>query len=105
VKELRQLEIVRHGDVLVFQFAADAFLHHMVRNIVGSLVRVGSHRRAAQWVRTVLESRDRAQAAPTFGASGLYLTAVEYDAGWGLPQASVSAEQVLIARLGVLSRP
>ncbi len=88
VKDLRRLEILRKGDVLVLQFAADAFLHHMVRNIVGCLVKVGNGSRAPDWVRLVLEARDREQAAPTFAANGLYFTGVEYDAAWGLPPAS-----------------
>src|SRR5262249_53425114 len=69
VKELRRLDIERKGDLLVFQFSADAFLHHMVRNIVGCLVKVGNGTRAPEWVKAVLESRDRDQAAPTFSAN------------------------------------
>ena len=91
VKELRRLEIERQGEVLVFEFAADAFLHHMVRNIVGCLVKVGNGSRPPDWVRQVLEGRDRERAAPTFPANGLYLTGVEYDAAWGLPSAGTSA--------------
>lgn len=85
VKTLRQVEICRRGDLVRFEFAADAFLRHMVRNIVGSLVYVGSGRQPAAWISEVLESRNRNRAAPTFAASGLYLAAVEYDASWGLP--------------------
>jgi tRNA pseudouridine38-40 synthase len=85
VKTLRQLEICRRGDLIRFEFAADAFLQHMVRNIVGSLVHVGSGRQPAAWVSEVLRSRDRNRAAPTFAAPGLYLAAVEYDASWALP--------------------
>ena len=70
---------------MVFEFAADAFLHHMVRNMVGCLVKVGNGSAAPDWLREVLESRDRERAAPTFPPDGLYLTAVEYDAAWGLP--------------------
>jgi tRNA pseudouridine38-40 synthase len=88
VKELRRLEIARKGDMLLFQFVADAFLHHMVRNIVGCLIQVGNGSRPPGWIRQVLEGRDRGQAAPTFPANGLYLTGVEYDASWGLPQAA-----------------
>jgi tRNA pseudouridine38-40 synthase len=101
VKELRRLEIVRKGDVLVFQFAADAFLHHMVRNIVGCLVKVGNGSRNPDWVRLVLEARDRAQAAPTFPANGLYLTGVEYDAAWGLPS---TAQGEAIHRINRISQ-
>jgi tRNA pseudouridine38-40 synthase len=65
---------------------ANAFLHHMVRNIVGCLAYVGKGRHDPAWLGEVLESRDRALAAPTFDAAGLYLVHVGYDAKWGLPQ-------------------
>ena len=65
---------------------ANAFLHRMVRNIVGALVYVGNGRRDPAWLGDVLASRDRAQAAPTMDAAGLYLAHVSYDASWGLPQ-------------------
>jgi tRNA pseudouridine38-40 synthase len=58
----------------------------MVRNIVGTLVYVGKGKHPALWVREVLESRDRARAAPTFAPEGLCLEAVEYDVKWGLPR-------------------
>ena len=99
VKTLRQLEICRRGDLIRFEFAADAFLQHMVRNIVGALVDVGSGRQPPGWIGEVLESRDRNRAAPTFAASGLYLAAVEYDASWALPSRPdiASFEELLIA--------
>jgi tRNA pseudouridine38-40 synthase len=100
VKELRVAEISRHGDLVAFHFAADAFLHHMVRNLVGCLVKVGDGSRTPAWLSEVLEGRDRTRAAPTFAAAGLYLTAVEYDAGWGLPPRPGGATQVL-ARTGL----
>jgi tRNA pseudouridine38-40 synthase len=89
VKELRRLDIERKGEMVIFQLAADAFLHHMVRNIVGCLVKVGNGTRPPDWLKVVLEGRDREHAAPTFAANGLYLTGVEYDARWGLPPARV----------------
>jgi tRNA pseudouridine38-40 synthase len=85
VKTLRELSVTRRGDLIRFEFAADAFLQHMVRNIVGSLVYVGSGRQPVSWIRELLESRDRTRAAPTFSPAGLYLAGVEYDAGWDLP--------------------
>jgi tRNA pseudouridine38-40 synthase len=85
VKTLRELTVTRRGDLIRFEFAADAFLQHMVRNIVGSLVYVGSGRQPAGWIEEVLGSRDRARAAPTFSPAGLYLAGVEYDAVWALP--------------------
>ena len=99
VRTLRQVDICRRGDLVRFEFAADAFLQHMVRNIVGSLVYVGSGRQSAAWIGEVLGSRDRNRAAPTFAASGLYLAAVEYDASWALPSHPniASLEETLLA--------
>jgi tRNA pseudouridine38-40 synthase len=85
VKELRRAQIHRFGELVLFEFTADAFLHHMVRNIVSCLVKIGEGTRPPQWLKEVLESRERERAAPTFPPHGLYLTAVEYDAAWGLP--------------------
>lgn len=88
VRALRRLDIERRGDILVFRLAANAFLQRMVRNIVGTLVYVGKGSHSPQWVREVLESRDRAIAAPTFSPDGLYLSDVQYDSRWGLPGAA-----------------
>ncbi len=85
VRELRRLEVKRSGDYIVFEVAANAFLHRMVRNIVGCLVYVGKGRHDPAWVGEVLASRDRALGAPTLDAAGLYLAHVSYDAKWGLP--------------------
>jgi tRNA pseudouridine38-40 synthase len=88
VKTLRELVISRRGNLLRFELAADAFLQHMVRNIVGTLVYVGCGRQPAEWVGALLNSRDRTRAAPTFSPSGLYLAAVEYDPHWDLPRSA-----------------
>ena len=85
VRELRELAIERFGNLLRFRLLANAFLHHMVRNLVGTLVYVGLGRQPPQWVTGVLDGRDRSAAAPTFAAAGLYLTGVEYDPAFGLP--------------------
>jgi len=85
VRELRELSICQIGRVIRFRFVANAFLHHMVRNIVGALVFVGLGRQPTGWVADVLNGRDRRAAAPTFSAAGLYLTGVEYDPHFGLP--------------------
>jgi len=73
------------GPYVFFEFTANAFLHHMVRNIVGSLVYVGSHRHPPAWFQQIMHERDRSRAAPTIAAAGLYLTDVRYDAKWRLP--------------------
>jgi tRNA pseudouridine38-40 synthase len=85
VRTLSALDVSRRGDYVVFELSADAFLHHMVRNLVGSLVFVGSGRRDGAWLEGVLASRDRSQAAPTFAADGLYLAEITYDSRWSLP--------------------
>jgi tRNA pseudouridine38-40 synthase len=85
-RELRRIDIERHGELIVMRFAANAFLQRMVRNIVGSLVYVGKGRYPPQWLGELLAGRDRSAAAPTFAPDGLYLTAVEYDSAWGLPR-------------------
>lgn len=86
VRHLLSLELDRCGECVVFDVRANAFLHHMVRNLVGALVHVGKGRREPAWVGDVLSSRDRSTGAPTFDAAGLYLLEVEYDAHWGLPR-------------------
>lgn len=84
VKILRRADVVRQGNLLVFDFEASAFLHHMVRNLVGALVYVGKGAHPPAWLGELLAGRDRARAAPTFEACGLYFAAVDYDAAWQL---------------------
>ncbi len=68
-----------------FDFEANAFLHHMIRNLMGSLIQVGQGLRPPEWIAEVLASRSRDRAAPTFAAEGLYFLGPRYDASWGLP--------------------
>ncbi len=90
IRILTHLDIRAQGAFIVFDLRANAFLQHMVRNIVGSLVYVGADREPAGWIAALLEGRDRRRAAPTFAADGLYLTAVEYLPAAGLPEAPES---------------
>ncbi|HLX24046.1 MAG TPA: tRNA pseudouridine(38-40) synthase TruA [Usitatibacter sp.] len=85
VRDLREIRVERRGTLVVFTFRANAFLHHMIRNIVGSLVYVGAARERVEWIAELLALRDRREAAPTFAAGGLYLAGVEYDRSFGLP--------------------
>jgi tRNA pseudouridine38-40 synthase len=85
IKMVRHASVQRSGELIVFDFEAGAFLHHMVRNLVGSLVYIGQDKHPAEWITELLESRDRRRAAPTFSAAGLYLAGVSYEAHWGLP--------------------
>jgi len=86
VKTLAQLDIQQNGDTFIFDFKAEAFLHHMVRNIVGCLIYVGKGKYPPHWMKQVVDSRQRSLAAPTFSPDGLYLRHISYDAKWGLPQ-------------------
>ena len=88
VKELRLARIERRGDYLLCDFQADGFLHHMVRNLMGSLVQVGAKVQPPEWMGELLQSRDRTLAAPTFDAAGLYLTHIRYPAHFALPESS-----------------
>ena len=85
VRTVHALDIEHDGERIDLIIRANAFLHHMVRNIVGTLVYVGKGKHPPQWVRQVMESGDRANAAPTFGPEGLYLERIEYEPKWGLP--------------------
>lgn len=85
VRTLSQLDIRREGDFIVFDLAANAFLHHMVRNIVGCLVYVGKGKYPPEWLADLLARRDRRRAAPTFAPDGLYFAGADYDPRWGLP--------------------
>jgi tRNA pseudouridine38-40 synthase len=85
VRTLHALDIEARGERIDFVLRANAFLHHMVRNIVGTLVYVGKGKHPPSWAREVLLSRDRSAAAPTFGPQGLCLEDIQYDGRWGLP--------------------
>ena len=86
VRTVYSIAIEPSGEEIHFVIRANAFLHHMVRNIVGTLIYVGNGRQSSGWVAEVLAARDRSRAAPTFAPEGLYLERVEYDANWGLPR-------------------
>jgi len=85
VRIVHEARVERIGSLVVFTLRANAFLHHMVRNLVGSLVYVGAGRQPPAWIAELLERRDRRLAAPTFAPDGLYLSAIEYDRAFGLP--------------------
>jgi tRNA pseudouridine38-40 synthase len=85
VRTVDRFEITRQGETIHFIVRANAFLHHMVRNLVGTLVYVGKGKHPPEWVTELLRSKDRGKSAPTFGPEGLYLEKVDYEARWGLP--------------------
>lgn len=84
VRSLHTLEIQRDGDFIYFDLSANAFLMHMVRNIVGTLMQVGRGRREPEWVAAVLAERRREAAGVTAPPDGLYLTHVTYPDVFGL---------------------
>jgi tRNA pseudouridine38-40 synthase len=86
VKTLRAIQISQRGAYWRFDFDGSAFLHHMVRNIMGCLLAVGTGRQPASWMTQVLAARHRDAAAPTFSADGLYFAGPYYDAALGLPE-------------------
>lgn len=90
VRELRALKISRRGEFVLIDVYADAFLHHMVRNIAGVLVSIGAGERNARWAREVLQARDRSAGGVTAVADGLYLVGVEYPHRYGLPELSLA---------------
>lgn len=78
--------VSRQGRLLMIEITANAFLHHMVRNIVGTLLEIGSGRQAPNWMAEILASRDRTLAGATAAAAGLYLTRVQYPDIYELPE-------------------
>ncbi len=84
-REVHEIAVERRGDMVWLDVRANAFLYHMVRNIAGSLLAVGRGERDADWFAALLAARDRAQAAPTAPAGGLYFLRAWYDARFGLP--------------------
>ena len=85
VKSLAVASVTIDEGLVRFDFSANAFLHHMIRNIVGALVYVGAGKQRPQWIAELLAGRDRTRGAPTFAADGLYFTGADYDAAFGLP--------------------
>jgi tRNA pseudouridine38-40 synthase len=86
VKTLMSIDISRRGAYWRFEFEANAFLHHMIRNLMGCLILIGDGRKEPDWILEVLAARDRDAAAPTFSPYGLYFVGPRYDARWGLPE-------------------
>jgi len=80
IRNMHNLQVERRSHLVFVHLKANAFLHHMVRNIVGELVLLGQGKTDLSHVQRILDARDRTQAAPTFSASGLYLTGVTYPA-------------------------
>lgn len=85
-RNVTNVTVSRHGAFVVVDISANAFLHHMVRNIVGSLVEIGSGHQSVDWIATLLAGRDRTLSAATAKPNGLYLVKVDYPDTFGLPE-------------------
>ena len=85
VRRLESLRVARAGDWIAIEATANAFLHHMVRNLAGLLIAVGKGKQPPEWARTVLEGRDRTRSAATAPAAGLTFWEVRYPRAFGLP--------------------
>ncbi|MGB1382563.1 MAG: tRNA pseudouridine(38-40) synthase TruA [Porticoccaceae bacterium] len=84
-RNVHKANVYRRGNLVIFEITANAFLLHMVRNIVGSLLEVGTARQKPQWIQQLLAQGDRCKSAATAAPDGLYLVAVDYPARFGLP--------------------
>lgn len=86
IKQMHHLRVSRHGKMIVIDVRASAFLHHMVRNIAGVLMTIGTGERPVEWINEVLQSRVRRNGGVTAHPYGLYLVEVEYADEFGLPE-------------------
>ncbi len=85
IRNVKRLEITRNNDYVMIEIEANAFLHHMVRNIAGVLLEIGSGNAHISWVNEILEIRDRTKSAKTAAADGLYLAMIEYPEKYDIP--------------------
>ena len=86
VKTISRIDLSQHAAYWRFEFEANAFLHHMIRNIMGCLVAIGQGRQSPGWMADVLAARRRDAAAPTFPPDGLYFLGPRYEERYGLPE-------------------
>lgn len=86
MRNIHNLQVTRKGNLIIIDITANAFLHHMVRNIAGVLIAVGSGKQPPNWVDEVLQGKDRRLGAETAPPYGLYLVAVTYPKEFGVTQ-------------------
>ena len=99
-KTMHEISVQRFGNLILVRLTANAFLHHMVRNIVGSLVYIGTGRQSVDWLSELLQHKNRQLAAPTFAAEGLYLSAIHYPSQYDLP----APNDDFLAALGITQK-
>ncbi|MGF1739672.1 tRNA pseudouridine(38-40) synthase TruA [Vibrio profundum] len=88
-RNMMHLNVSRHGNYVVIDIKANAFVHHMVRNIVGSLIVVGKNEQPPEWIGWLLQQKDRKLAGATAKAEGLYLVDVDYPEVFELPRVAI----------------
>lgn len=91
IKTMHHASVREEGAYIIFEFTANAFVQHQVRNMVGALIYIGKGAHAPTYLADLLAQKDRTLSPPTFSPNGLYLTHVSYDAKWQLPQAQSAA--------------
>lgn len=96
IRTLRQLDINRHADMIHIQAHANAFLHHMVRNIAGVLMTIGAGERKPSWAKEVLDARDRTVGGITAAPDGLYLVSIAYPEILNIPVVSPAFPQIVV---------
>jgi tRNA pseudouridine38-40 synthase len=92
IKTMRAINVSKRGAYWRFEFDASAFLHHMVRNLMGCMVAVGSGVRSVAWLAEVLAAKERRLAAATFSADGLYFVGPYYDAVHAMPDRTAAMD-------------
>lgn len=85
IKTIEHCHLIAKGPWLILDIKADAFLHHMVRNIMGALLAIGENKYPSSWLKTVIESKNRSEAWITAPPNGLYLVEVGYPDRWQIP--------------------
>jgi tRNA pseudouridine38-40 synthase len=88
IKNMLAIHIHQRGAYWRIEFEANAFLHHMIRNIMGCLLQIGQGNKPPEWMAEVLAARERRAAAPTFSPDGLYFLGPRYEAHWGIPEST-----------------
>jgi tRNA pseudouridine38-40 synthase len=95
MRRILEMFVARRGEWVVIEIEANAFLHHMVRNIAGVLIAIGRRQQPVDWTRTVLEGRDRRLGGVTVDPDGLYFLRARYDAAFGLPEPELNGLSLL----------
>ncbi len=96
VRHLKKAQVRAVDQYFIFDFSANAFLQHQVRNMIGALVYIGKGAHPPVYMQDLLAQRDRNLAPPTFSPHGLYLTEVQYDQKWGLPSVKSASKSITL---------